>query len=52
MYVFIINKNQTYKNNTLKGKYININYHISKQILYDNNNNNNNNNNNKLKIND
>ena len=50
MYVFIINKNQTYKNNTLKGKYININYHISKQILYDNNNNNNNNN--KLKIND
>ena len=35
----IINKNQTYKNNTLKGKYININYHINRQILYNNNNN-------------
>ena len=33
---------KTYKDNTLKGRYININYHITKQILYNNNNNNNN----------
>ena len=26
----IIKKKQTYKNNTLKGRYININYHINK----------------------